>query len=50
MVYRKIGCNTDSPVQVKVTDALLEVSEETAAPVPSAAGTLIRKLEFIRKE
>ena len=38
------------PVQVKVTDALLEVSEETAAPVPSAAGTLIRKLEFIRKE
>ena len=38
------------PVQVKVTDALLEVSEETAAQVLSAAGTLIRKLEFIRKE
>ena len=38
------------PVQVKVTDALLEVFEDTAAPVPSAAGTLIRKLEFIRKE
>ena len=38
------------PVQVKITDALLEVSEDTAAPVPSAAGTLIRKLEFIRKE
>ena len=38
------------PVQLKVTDALLEVSEETAASVPSAAGTLIRKLEFIRKE
>ena len=38
------------PVQVKITDTLLEVSEDTAAPVPSAAGTLIRKLEFIRKE
>ena len=37
-------------VQVKVTDTLLEVSEETAAPILSAAGTLIRKLEFIRKE
>ena len=38
------------PVRVKITDTLLEVSEDTAAPVPSAAGTLIRKLEFIRKE
>jgi len=38
------------PVQVKITDTLLEVSEDTAAQVPSAAGTLIRKLEFIRKE
>ena len=38
------------PVQVKVTDTLLEVSEETAAPVPFAAETLIHKLEFIRKE
>lgn len=38
------------PVQVKVTDALLEVSEEIAAPVPFAAGTSIRQLEFIRKE
>ena len=38
------------PVQVKVTDTLLEVSEDTAAPGPSAAETLIRKLEFIRKE
>ena len=38
------------PVQVKVTDALLEVSEEPTAQVLSAAGTLIRKLEFIRKE
>ena len=38
------------PVQVKVMDALLEVFEDTAAPIPFAAGTLIRKLEFIRKE
>ena len=38
------------PVQVKVTDTLLEVSEDTAALGPSAAETLIRKLEFIRKE
>ena len=38
------------PVQVKITDTLLEVSEDTAAQVPPAAGTLIRKLEFIRKE
>lgn len=38
------------PVQVKVTDALLEVFEKAAAPVPFASGTLIRKLEFIRKE
>ena len=38
------------PVQVKVTDALLEVFEKAAAPVPFASETLIRKLEFIRKE
>ena len=38
------------PVQVKVMDTLLEVFEDTAAPIPFAAGTLIRKLEFIRKE
>ena len=38
------------PVQVKVTDSLLEVFEKAAAPVPFASGTLIRKLEFIRKE
>ena len=38
------------PVQVEITDTLLEVSEETAAPVTFAAGTLIHKLEFIRKE
>ena len=38
------------PVRVKITDTLLEVSEETAAPVPFAAETLIHKLEFIRKE
>lgn len=38
------------PIQVKVMDTLLEVFEDTAAPIPFAAGTLIRKLEFIRKE
>ncbi|QHX42650.1 FAD synthetase family protein [Treponema vincentii] len=38
------------PVQVKVMDTLLEVFEDTAAPIPFAAETLIRKLEFIRKE
>ena len=39
------------PVRVEVTDTLLEVFEEIAAPVTSAAaGTLIHKLEFIRKE
>ena len=38
------------PVLVMVTDTLLEVFEETAASVPVAAGTVIHKLEFIRKE
>ena len=38
------------PVQVKVTDTWLEVSEESSASVPVAAGTVIHKLEFIRKE
>lgn len=38
------------PVQVKVMDTLLEVFEDTAAPIPFAAETLIGKLEFIRKE
>ena len=38
------------PVQVKVMDTLLEVFEDTAAPIPFAAETLIRKLKFIRKE
>ena len=38
------------PVQVKVTDTLLTVSKEAAAPVPFAAETLIHKLEFIQKE
>ena len=38
------------PAQVKITDALLEVSSNAAAPIPFTAGTSICKLEFIRKE
>ena len=38
------------PVRAKVTETSIEVSENIVASAPFAAGTLIRKLEFIRKE